>query len=127
MAIVVLAVLGALTYALIGTAIERMRRGATAPAASPVAPVLPGQQRHNAFATADEAARRRAFGELLPREACGRVTATYYQGVRDGVAAWSVRCTSGRAWQVLLREAAEPAVLDCASEVTGSTRCFEGY
>ncbi len=127
LAVVVLSVLGVLAVALVGTGIERLGGPAARPESPADVPSGAGDPVHARLAASTEAVRRRAFTAMLPVAVCGQAVETYYQGTREGVAVWSVRCGNGRSWQVRLAATdAAPVLTDC--EAAGAVaRCFTRF
>jgi hypothetical protein len=84
----------------------------------------------NQVAALSEEKRQVLFAKLMKREGkrCPRVNKTFFQGrSKDGNAYWSIACTGGKDWQIVIKNASEGEMttLDCAFlKAVGGDRCF---
>ena len=64
-------------------------------------------------------------------ERCPSVSRTFFQGSsKDGAAFWNVSCTSGKDWQIMIKNTAQGDIkmLDCATfKVLGGGQCFKAF
>jgi hypothetical protein len=81
-------------------------------------------------AALSEEKRQILFAKLMKREGkrCPVVNKTFSQGKsKDGTAFWSISCTGGKDWQIVIKNASEGEMttLDCAFlKAVGGDRCF---
>ena len=64
-------------------------------------------------------------------EKCPSVNRTYFQGIsKDGAAFWSVSCTGGKDWQLMIKNTAQGDIkmLDCGTiKAIGGGTCFSAF
>jgi predicted nucleic acid-binding Zn ribbon protein len=92
-------------------------------------PVVTGNKAHDALMKLPISAREAAFERVLLGRPCGAVVATFYQGVSPTADAfWSVRCGTGRGYQIMVKNdsGGSITVQDCdAVRAAGAGECFQ--
>jgi hypothetical protein len=93
------------------------------------APVVTGNKAHDSLSTLPLAAREAAFEKVLLGRPCGAVVETFFQGVNPTADAyWSIRCGTGRSYQVIVKNdsGGSITVQDCEGvRAAGTTECFQ--
>ena len=88
-----------------------------------------GNKAHDALMKLPVAAREAAFEKVLLGRPCGAVVATFYQGVSPTADAfWSVRCGTGRGYQIIVKNdsGGSITVQDCDGvRAAGTGECFQ--
>jgi len=84
-------------------------------------------------AALSESQRQTIFARMMQREGekCQSISRAFYQGTsNDGAAFWSVSCTGGKDWQIMIKNTAQGDIkmLECATlKALGGGTCFSTF
>jgi len=85
------------------------------------------------IAALTEEKRQTIFSRMMQREGekCANVSRTFFQGsASDRSAFWSISCTGGKDWQIMIKNTAEGDIkmLECATlKAVGGGQCFVAF
>jgi len=98
-----------------------------------VATALRANQINDQVVALTESQRQTILARIMEREGekCPSINRTFFQGKsKDGAAFWSVSCTGGKDWQIMIKNTAQGdiKILDCrALKAVGGGTCFSVF
>jgi len=88
-----------------------------------------GNRANDGLLALSDSDRNNLFTRYMSGQKCGRVTRNFYQGINKGEAFWSVECSDGSQYGVLVKPDANGStrIMDCGVMKMLGVKCFERW